>query len=157
MDNQLIILSESLDKKIEILKEIQHYNEKQEKCFKDGQAKLEDFDEAVAHKEKLIEKVQRLDLGFEALYQRVAEELKDNRQMYSLQIKEMQEKIAIVTELNVSIQAQEQRNKKLVEEFFAAERMKLKTPRKVSKSAYDRYKEMNGMGRKTTGAVDNRK
>lgn len=146
MENQLTILSESLDKKIEVLNEIQEYNLKQEAAFKSGIAKLEDFDEAVEEKDKLIEKLSRLDDGFESLYQRVAEELKDNRQKYASIIKEMQEKIKVVTELSVSIQAQEARNKKLVEEYFAKEREGIRRGRQNSRAALDYYKSMANPG-----------
>ena len=47
MENQLTILSESLDRKIQVLKEIQLYNEKQEQSFLSETIKLEDFDEAI--------------------------------------------------------------------------------------------------------------
>ncbi len=143
MESQLLILAESLDKKIEVLKDIQKYNEEQEKCFLQGQANLDGFDAAVEKKGQLIERLQRLDNGFETMYQKLREELTGNREKYAEQIRLLQEKVRTVTELGVSIQAQEARNKKLVEEFFSKEREGIRSGRKSSKAAFDYYKNMN--------------
>lgn len=146
METQLDILSETLDKKLLVLKRIQEYNKVQEQSFQNGQAKLQDFDEAVEEKGRLIEELNRLDEGFELLYERLSQELKDNRQKYARQIKALQQKVAQVTELSVVIQSQEQRNKKLVEDFFAGQKAQIGKNRKTSKAAYGYYKSMSGAG-----------
>lgn len=143
MDNQLSILSESLDKKIQVLKEIQQYNEVQAASFKDGRANLDEFDQAVEQKGQLIDKLNKLDEGFEILYSNLAEQLKDNKERYASQIREMQMKIKQVTDLGMSIQTQEKRNKALVEQFFAKERQGIRQVRQSSKVAYDYYKNMS--------------
>ena len=144
MENQLTILSESLDQKIQVLKEIQLYNEKQEQSFLSETIKLEDFDEAIEEKGRLIEKLNKLDEGFETVYNKLAEELKGNREKYKAQIAELQDKIRQVTELGTSVQAQEKRNKALVEKFFAKGRENIRQERKNSKAAYNYYKNMSG-------------
>lgn len=144
MQNRLSILEESLDNKLEVLGQIRDYNLQQEKSFREETADLDSFDEAIARKDELIEKLTRLDDGFEILYQELAEELKGNREKYAGQIKALQAKIAEVTELSVTIQAQEQRNKKLVEAYFTRQRANISQSRKSSKAAYDYYKSMNG-------------
>ncbi len=146
MESQLNILAESLDKKLEVLKEIQKYNTEQEKSFLGGRADLDSFDEAVEQKGQLIEKLLKLDSGFEAMYARLSEELKGNREKYAEQIRVLKQKVTEVTELGVSVQAQEERNKKLVEEYFARERAGIRDGRKSSKAAYDYYKNMSGSG-----------
>ena len=79
MENYLNILAESLDKKIKLLEKIQDYNKCQEEAFSSSKIKLEDFDRAIEEKGNLIEEINRLDAGFESLYQGLAEELKGNR------------------------------------------------------------------------------
>ncbi len=143
MRNRLSILEESLDKKLELLGQIQEYNALQEKSFSEGSADLEGFDEAVERKGELIEKLNRLDDGFEALYQGLSEELAKNRGQYAEQIRALQGKIAKVMELSVSIQAQEKRNKKLIEDYFAGQRAGIRKNRRSSKAAYDYYKSMS--------------
>ncbi len=144
MENQLSILSESLDKKLQVLQEIQEYNTRQEQAFKQEQADLESFDDAMEEKERLIEKLTHLDEGFETLFERVSAELKGHREQYAPQIKELQEKVKQVMDLSVAIQAQEARNKKLVEDYFSKARSGLKQNRQNSRAAYDYYKNMNG-------------
>lgn len=157
MESQLSILSESLDKKLQVLQKITEYNKLQEQSFQNGTAKLEDFDEAVEQKGRLIEEISRLDEGFELLYARLAEELQGNRERYKDQILVLQQKVAQVTELSVAIQAQEQRNKKLVEEFFARERRNIRESRKASKAAYGYYKSMSAASYIQPQIYDNKK
>ena len=156
MENQLTILSESLDKKLRVLNEIQEYNRKQEQSFLEETVSLDDFDAAIEEKGRLIERLGKLDEGFEVVYNRLAEELKGNREKYKLQIRELQEKIRQVTELGVSIQAQEQRNKKLVEQYFAKGRENIRQERKHSKAAYDYYRNMNGGAVASSRFMDSR-
>ena len=144
MENQLTILSESLDRKLAVLEDIQAYNRKQEMAFSENVPDMESFDEALEEKEELIQRLEKLDEGFELLYERIAEQLKDNRAQYAQQIRELQEKIRRVTDLGVSIQAQEARNKKLIEEYFDRARKGIKQGRQGSKVAYDYYRNMSG-------------
>ena len=145
MENQLTILSESLDRKLAVLEDIQAYNRKQEKAFSENVPDMESFDEALEEKEELIQRLEKLDEGFELLYERIAEQLKENRAQYAQQIRELQEKIRRVTDLGVSIQAQEARNKKLIEEYFDRARKGIKQGRQGSKAAYDYYRNMSGV------------
>lgn len=143
MENQLSILSESLDKKIEILQKLQQYSVDQEKIFKSPQVDLEKFDELVDRKDELITPLMRLDDGFEVMYAKLAKELENNRQKYASRIKELQRKVAEVTDLSVAVQTQEKRNKKLVEDYFAKERAQIKQGRTNSRAAYGYYKNMS--------------
>ena len=135
MENQLTILSESLDKKLEVLQKIREYNKRQEEIFS-----AEDLDE-----------------GFEIMYEKLARELEGNRERYAAQIRELQKKVSRVTELSVTVQAQEARNKKLIESYFARERAEIGQRRKNAKSAYDYYKSMSGAGYVAPQMYDNKK
>ncbi len=146
MESQLTILSESLDRKLEVLQKIQEYNKRQEEIFSAQNVDISQFDAAVEEKQRLIDEVVRLDDGFEILYEKLAKELEGNRQRYAAQIRELQAKVTKVTELSVSVQAQEARNKKLIENYFAGERTKIGQRRKSAKSAFDYYKSMSGAG-----------
>lgn len=156
MDSQLNILSESLDKKIKVLLEIQEYNLKQEESFKTDAVSLDDFDDAVEEKGRLIEELSKLDDGFEIMYEKLAEELKGNKEKYASQIKEIQKKIKEVTDLGVAISAQEMRNKKLVEDFFKTSRRSLGENRRSSKVAFDYYKSMSGKSYPTDSMWDSK-
>lgn len=156
MESQLTILSESLDRKLEVLQKIQEYNKCQEETFSAEKVDISQFDAAVEEKQRLIDEVVRLDDGFEIMYEKLAKELEGNRQRYAAQIKELQAKVAKVTELSVSVQAQEARNKKLVEHYFARERAGIGQRRKSAKSAFDYYKSMSGAGYVPPQMYDNK-
>lgn len=143
MDNYLKILEESLRKKLQVLDEIQAYNEKQKQVFQSDSVELDEFDAAVEEKGKLIEQVSKLDEGFETLYSSVAKELDGNREKYTKQIQTLKQLIQQVTDKGVSVQAQEARNKALIESYFAKQRNQLRQGRQASKVAYDYYKSMS--------------
>lgn len=143
MENQLTILAESLEEKIKVLRAIQEYNRRQEQAFTDEQIDLNNFDVAAEEKGKLIERLSRLDDGFEIMYAKLSEQLQGNREKYATEIQGLQQQIAQITELSVTIQAQEKRNKQLVEQYFAKERYGIREKRIVSKAAYDYYKKTN--------------
>lgn len=141
--NYLTLLEESLKRKLQVMAEIQAYNLRQQEVFQADKVELEQFDEYMAEKETLIEKLTSLDNGFERLYQKVSEELKDNRQLYAEQIKSLQKLITEVTDASVTIQAQEARNKKMIEDYFQKERDGIRMNRKTSKAAIDYYRNMS--------------
>lgn len=141
--NYLALLEESLKRKLQVMAEIQEYNMRQQEVFQSDKVDVDQFDGYVAEKGALIDKLNSLDNGFEKLYDRVSEELKDNRHKYAEQIKTLQNLVAKVTETSVTIQAQEARNKKLIENYFRKEKEGIRMGRKSSKAAVDYYKNMN--------------
>lgn len=143
MDNYLKILEDSLHQKLSVLEEIFQYNQEQEKLLKKPDVSLEELDDNMSKKDELIEKLTGLDQGFETLYERIREQLLGGKDAYKAQIKKLQDLISQVTEQSVSIQAQEVRNKKLVEKYFAEEKAQLKHDRQTSKAAYNYYKNMS--------------
>lgn len=145
MENQLTILAESLEKKKQVLARIQEYNKRQERIFSEESVDMDAFDAAVEEKGELIEELAKLDSGFEILYAKLAEQLKDNRAKYATQIRGIQEQIAVITEMSMTVQAQEKRNKQLIEQYFARQRAGLREHRKTSKTAYDYYKKVNNV------------
>lgn len=143
IENYLGILEESLQKKIAMLNEIAEHSCEQENLLKQDKLDLEAFDVLVDKKDELIQKLLKLDEGFEALYERVREQLQADKDVYKGQIATMQNLIAQITDKSMSIQAQESRNKKMVETYFAKEKNAIRAGRQTSKVAYDYYKNMN--------------
>lgn len=143
IENYLVILEDSLKQKIAILDEITEWNTEQEALLKQEELPLEEFDNCVDRKDTLIQKLGELDEGFDSLYEKIREQLLANKESYKTQIARIQQLISEVTEKSVSIQAQEARNKKAVEDHFAKERQQLREGRQNSKAAYDYYKNMS--------------
>jgi len=155
--NYLTLLEESLRRKLQVLDEIQAYNLRQQEVFEADQADIDKFDEYVAEKGALIDKLTSLDNGFGRLYTKVSEELKDNQVQYADQIKVLQELITQVTDAGVTIQAQEARNKKLVEAYFHKERENIGKGRRTSKAAMNYYKSMSRSSIATPQYMDSKK
>lgn len=143
MENYLDILEECLQKKLKVLEEIAAYNQEQEQLLGKESVSLEELDENMSHKDELIRKVTALDEGFETLYERIKEQILTNKDVYKEQIIKLQQLISQITEKGVSIQAQEARNKKLIEDYFKRERSQLRQNRQSSKAAYNYYKSVN--------------
>ncbi len=143
MENYLKILEESLQKKIQLLDVIQAYNEEQYQAFSSDVVDMNKFDEAIDKKGELIEQVLKLDEGFETLYANVASMLKENRAQYALQIARLQQLVQQVTNKSMSVQAQEARNKSLIESYFAKEKKQIGEGRRNSKVAYGYYKSLD--------------
>lgn len=143
MENYLNILEDSLKQKVVVLDEIVKCNGVQEELLKQEKLSLEEFDACVDQKDVLIQKLNKLDEGFELLYERIKEQLLANNAAYAEQIRRLQQLITQVTERGVSIQAQEARNKRMVESYFAKEKNAIRSGRQASKAAYDYYKNMN--------------
>lgn len=157
MENYLQVLEESLRKKMDVLERIEACGKEQEQLLKAPEVSMETFDASIDKKGLLIDEINRLDAGFEQLYGRIREQLLNNRSRYVLQIKRLQDMIEDVTQKSVSIQAQEQRNKKLVEEYFAKTKRELKKSRVGSKAAMNYYKSASGAGYIPPQVLDQKK
>lgn len=155
-ESYLKVLEDSLEKKLQIMQRLQEYSTEQQKIFQAPAVELEKFDEYVDKKDKLIEELTALDNGFETLYRNVSRELEGNREKYGPQIKRLQELVTRVTEESVAIQAQEARNKKLVEDYFRRERASLAQNRKTSKAAFDYYRNMSNTNVPSSQFLDNK-
>ena len=156
MNNSLDVLSDSLDVKLEVLTKLLEYTNTQKEIFDVENPDMDEFDRIFDEKDVLLDKLESLDEGFEELYKRVSDQLKENRSQYSAQIKNLQEKISRITELSASIQAQEARNKKTIDEYFARERQGIKQTRVSSKAAFDYYRNMSGMNLQSSGMWDSK-
>lgn len=143
LDSYLNILQESLEKKLEALKHIEEINHVQSETLRQEELDMETFDRTVDEKDIYVEELNKLDEGFETLYDRVKEELSADRSKYAVQIRHLQKLISEITDKSVSIQAEESRNKALLENYFARQRKDLGKVRKSSKAAYGYYQNMN--------------
>lgn len=157
IENYLGILEKSLEKKILVLNEIEDYTAKQESLLKQENVSMEELDANMEQKDDLIQKLTDLDEGFEALYERVKEQLSANKDAYKEQIKRIQNLITKVTEKSVSIQARESRNKKLVEDYFAKKKSEIRQSRQASKTVLNYYKSMSDTSAISSQIMDQKK
>lgn len=150
-ESYLEMMVRSLDRKIEILNRIEQENRKQRDLLdfpvqeKEAEEVFEEeaFQRTVEEKGRLIEELLKLNEGFDLLFAKVQKELSGQWDFYRSQVRTMQEKIRMVTELSSRIQVQEQRNKALVDRYFSKERTKIKLGKRSTASAMKYYQTMN--------------
>jgi predicted nuclease with TOPRIM domain len=159
MADYLDLLEESLVKKIKVLDEIGEFNLKQKSLFTTYSEKpdFDQFDEYIEEKDRLIEELNMLDEGFEALYERVAETLKTNREANASRIKKLQDLIREVTDKSSTLQAQEAENKKLMEGYFKNVRSGIGKERTSLNAAYSYMQAQRGMGGAESLYMDSKK
>lgn len=141
--NYLKVLQESLLKKKDILESILLASEKQRDIVSADNIDWEAFDRSIDAKGLLIENLGKLDDGFQNIYDRVKEELADNKDKYKDEIVAMQDLIRKVTELGTQVETLELRNKALIEKRFAEEHKQIKQSKIGSKVAMEYYQKMN--------------
>lgn len=159
MADYLELLEESLVKKIKVLDEIGEFNLKQKNVFTTYSERpdLDEFDECIEEKDRLIEELNMLDEGFETLYQRVADTLKTDREANAPRIKRLQDLIREITDKSSSLQAQEAENKKLMEGYFKNVRSGIGKERTSLNAAYSYMQAQRGMGGAESLYMDSKK
>lgn len=137
------ILVESLEKKSRILDEIIRENETQELLFKQEDLDMEALDASSDRMGALADKLDLLDEGFESVYDRIRQELIDNKEAYRDEIKRMQALIAEITEKVVGINAARMRNKLQAENHFKKNRQQIGRASSKMKASQNYYNNMN--------------
>lgn len=151
------ILVQSLEKKSRILDEIIKENEAQEILLKQGTLDLEALDASADRMGELAEKLELLDEGFEAVYDRIRRELIDNKPAYRAEIRRMQELIAEITEKVVGINAARMRNKLQAENQFKKSRQQIGRASSKMKVSQNYYNNMNRLNYVDPQFYDNKK
>ena len=156
-EQYLTILLESLYKKIDVLDEILRICQKQSEILALETFDFEAFDACVDDKDVCIEQLNKLDENFETVYQRVAQELKGNKQRYASWIKECQDLITRITDKSMEIQAHEMRNKQAVEAHLRRERKSFGQGRRSAEVAMGYYRTMSNTGMVQSQFMDQKK
>jgi len=142
MDTYLKMLSESLDKKIQILNQIMQIGQEELELLKQEPFNMNSFDKSVDEKLKLMGQIDKLDEGFENVYDRIRKQMLARKDEYAPQIKHLQEQISRITEMNVSIQALESRLKLAMDQYAKRENTTMNQKRNSGKAAQSYYNNM---------------
>ncbi len=154
--NYITILTESLEKKLVILDELKSLSEQQAKCISD-EMELEVLDPFIKRKSELIEELEKLDEGFETLYEKISDELKNGKEKYADSIRKMQDLIRKITERSTAIQVQEERNRAGMNSYFTKRRTEVKEGRIGTRAAMNYYKIQSGTGLGDSQFMDSKK
>ena len=141
-EDYVSILKESLEKKVSVLEQIRALNEKQAAIFRDPNATPDDLSQNLNDKGALVDEITSLDDGFETVFERVSEELNENRAAYRDDIIAMKELITKITDLTAEVEREEQANKALAERKFADVRQQVQKVRKSQKAVSNYYHSM---------------
>lgn len=157
IDSYIDILLRDLKKKNQVLDTIIFANQEQKELLEDPNLDPDDFDAIVEKKAKLIDELDKLDEGFEQVYQRIKEELQENKAKYAMQIKELQGYIRQLTDKSATIQAQEQRNKEAMQKKFSEVKKQVREVRASQKVVNQYYRNMMKTGYVDPQFLDNKK
>lgn len=144
--NDAQILMESLEKKNRVLDEIIRENEVQEKILKAEELDMDALDSSTDRLGGLAEQLERLDEGFEALYDRIREELVAHKDSYRSEIRAMQGLIGQITDKVVKINAARMRNERQAQKAFQNARDQIgraSSQVRVSRSYFNNMNRLN--------------
>lgn len=156
-ENYLLIMIQSLKKKIQVLDCIIDANMRQKADLEDPNLDPDDFDKIVEEKARYIEQLDLLDSGFDKLFERVKEAVKNDKAAYKNEIKEMQTLIVRITEKSSEIQVQEMRNKDLMTQKFAKIHKQARDVRASQQAVNQYYQNMKKLNVIDPQFMDNKK
>ena len=147
VEDYIQIMIESLRKKSELLDKLIRKNEAQHECIEGKDFEAIDWDAfnlLVAEKQTAIDRIVKMDEGFQSLYDRVKEQLNDDKDKYADKIKEIQKLISTITEQGIKISTGEERNRKIIEKVFGNRKKEIKRTRNSLKVANSYAQTMSG-------------
>ncbi|MCH5260106.1 MAG: flagellar protein FliT [Lachnospiraceae bacterium] len=151
------ILLQSLEKKNKLLDQMILQNSVQEEILKQEEFDMDAFDAAIDQQSAYIEQLDKLDLGFESVYDRVREELIENKDRYRNEITGMKEQIQQITDKIVTLNAGNMRNKMLAENQFKKKRQEIGSGASKNRVARNYYNNMNNLNYVSPQFYDNKK
>lgn len=143
IEQYLQMLDQSLDQKKKMLDQLIDMTNAQKTLLEQESVPWDEFDGLVDKKAELIDRLDKMDDGFESVYSRIQDELDQNREQYKDEIVSIQKKIQAVTNASASLMAAEQKNRTLVETTMYEEKKKLSQNKVTSKAATNYYRSMN--------------
>lgn len=151
------ILLRSLEKKNALLDQMILLNSEQESILKREEFDMDAFDETINRQSACVEELDKLDQGFEAVYDRVREDLLRNREHYRTEIAGMQDQIRQITKKIVTLNAGNMRNKMLAENQFKRKQMAIGSGISKNRAATNYYNSMNNLNYVSPHFYDSKK
>lgn len=151
------VLVESLEKKSRLLDDIIRENELQEDILKQEEMDLDALDASTDRISSLTESLEKLDDGFEAVYDRTREELIADKEAYRNEISRMQKLIGEITDKVVRINAARMRNKLRADQQFKKSREQIGRAVSKMKVSKNYYNSMNNLHYVSPQFYDNKK
>ena len=138
----VVMLRESLQKKVSLLKDISIRNEEQKAILEDPNATPDEFQSNVDDKDELVQQIVALDEGFESIFKKVEDEISEHRSEYADEIRRMQDLIREITDLSERVRSQERINSDLARAKFSTIKTQVKRVRQSQKAVNNYYNSM---------------
>lgn len=151
------MLIASQEKKLELLEKAIELDREQEEIITGEKPDMGALDANIDAKGALVDELDRLDDGFEALYAKVRDEFINNKDAHKEEIRTLQELIRKITEKIAEVEAIEARSKVNFESFMKKRRHMIKDNRNSVKAANTYAVNMRKMSRTDSYFVDNKK
>lgn len=145
MKNELQLLIESLEKKVQVLQQILSISKDQYELAGEEEFRLDDFDGLVDKKDGLLKDMERLDEGFDRTYQRIRDELQDKRELYREEIGSLQDLIKQTVDLGAQIHASEVRAKDRMANAILRTKQEFSQRKATARTVSDYYKTSNNI------------
>lgn len=146
----IAILSDSLKKKMDVLKKILSLTKEQNVILSGKEidkVDVDGFDAAVEKKGKLLLEMQELDIGFDSVYKKVGKFLSENKEEYKSEILEMQNLIRSITDIGMELEGLEQKNKTKFNDFIRKKRNSINSFKQSNRVATSYYQNMSNQHR----------
>lgn len=137
------ILMETLKTKEQILSDLLKITREQEQLADINTFSDDKFDATIDAKEKLINRINDLDFGFDATYTKVRPYILENKDAYKQEIAALQVAIRKCTDIGVELQTLEIRNKEKFEQVFSTKKKELRQVKTTQSVASNYYKTMS--------------
>ncbi|MCR5774624.1 MAG: hypothetical protein K6G42_06020 [Lachnospiraceae bacterium] len=156
-DAYMSMLIESQEKKLELLERAIELDKEQETIITGDKPDKGALDANLNAKGALVDELDRLDDGFEALYAKVRDELIENKEAHKEEIRKLQDLIRKITEKIAEVEAIEARSKMNFENYMKKRRHALKDNKNSVKAANIYAVNMRRMNSIDSVFVDNKK
>ncbi|MBR3103161.1 MAG: flagellar export chaperone FlgN [Lachnospiraceae bacterium] len=143
MEQYLDAMIQSMDEKSDCLKQLLDMTAEQEKALAKENIDWDTFDRLIDEKEAVIDRLGQLDDGFQAVFDKIRDELEGKKALYKDRIAKLQGQIRQVTDQSNALIAAEQKNKELMENATSIERKRIRQTKANAKVATNYYNNMN--------------
>ena len=143
MEQYLDAMIQSMDEKSDCLKKLLEMTAQQEQAISGENIDWDTFDRLIDEKETVIDRLGELDDGFQAVFDKIRDELEGRKALYKDRISKLQGQIRQVTDQSNALITAEQRNKTLMENATSIERKRIRQTKTNARLASNYYNSMN--------------
>lgn len=151
------ILLQSLEKKNQILDDIIRENALQEELLKKEELDMDALDASLDRIGEYTGMLEKLDDGFEAVYDKVRMEIMTNKSRYQVEISRMQGLIQQITDKVVKINAVRMRNQMRADMQFKKRAKEIRNAMSKTKASQNYYNSMNKLNYVSPQFYDSKK